>query len=278
MTEETHKSPRQGGPLTLLARIGFGARGAIYLLCAAFAIAAGLGFGARPRGIVDALYGITNSRLQIIAAAVGGLGLACLAAYFAIRGIWVCAKDRGAERWLLAGSLLGDAIIYAAVVVYTLGIVVGWRPNGDRETQTLTAWMLTQPFGRFVVGAVGLVILACGVAVVAWVLLADIDDDVDLPEYRKRLIEPIRRYGLAGRGVAASLVGVYWMGAALHQDPSQAHELGGTLLSVEHFALGWLLLLTLGLAFAASAIFDFVEALYHSPALAVSAEAGQARQ
>jgi hypothetical protein len=82
---------------------------------------------------------------------------------------------------------------------------------------------------------------------------------------QKRVIEPIGRYGLAGRGLAASLVGVYWVSAALHTDPSQAHELGGALQSVQEHAKGWLLLLPLALAFAASAIFDFVQALFHRP-------------
>jgi hypothetical protein len=29
--------------------------------------------------------------------------------------------------------------------------------------------------------------------------------------------------------VAVSLVGMYWMSAAVHADPSKAHELGGAL-------------------------------------------------
>ena len=71
--------------------------------------------------------------------------------------------------------------------------------------------------------------------------------------------------GLAGRGLAASLVGVYWVSAALHTDPSQAHELGGALQSVQQHSKGWLLLLPLALAFAASAVFDFVQASFHRP-------------
>jgi hypothetical protein len=120
---------------------------------------------------------------------------------------------------------------------------------------------LTQPFGRSLVGIVGLVILACGIGVIVWVLTTDIDDDVDLPESQKRAIEPIGRYGLAGRGVAVSLVGIYWISAAPDGESSKAHELGGALQAVQQNTKGWLLLLTLGCALAASAVFDFVEAL-----------------
>jgi Domain of Unknown Function (DUF1206) len=108
-------------------------------------------------------------------------------------------------------------------------------------------------------------ILGCGIGVIGWVMTSDIDEDVDLPEDEKRVIRPIGRFGLAGRGLAVSLVGMYWMSAAIQGDPSKAHELGGTLQAVQQNSKGWLLLLTLALAFAASALFDFVEALYHRP-------------
>ena len=81
-------------------------------------------------------------------------------------------------------------------------------------------------------------------------------------------IEPVGRYGLAGRGVAVCLVGIYWISAAIQGEPSKAHELGGALQAVQQNSQGWLLLLTLGLALAASAFFDFVEAFYHRPRLA----------
>ena len=107
-------------------------------------------------------------------------------------------------------------LIYGAVMISLLGVALGWHPDGERETQLGIAWALSQPFGRGVVGFVGLVILGCGIGVIAWVMTTDVDDDVDLPESEKRVIEPIAPYGLAGRGVGAALVGIYWMSAGIH--------------------------------------------------------------
>ena len=70
------------------------------------------------------------------------------------------------------------------------------------------------------------------------------------------------------RGMAISLVGVYWMAAAIQIEPSKAHELGGAFQAIQQTSKGWLLLLTLGVALAASSLFDFVEAFYHRPPLA----------
>src|SRR5204863_8832821 len=108
--------------------------------------------------------------------------------------------------------------------------------------------------------------MAIGVSVLG--TTTDIDYDVELPGSHQRTIERVGRYGRAGRCVAISLVGVYWMAAALQGEPSKAHELGGALRAVQQNSKGWLLLLTLGVALAASSLFDFVEAFYHRPRLA----------
>ena len=260
-------SETRDATLTIVARIGFATRGIVYLLVAAFATAAALGLGQQPHGIVDAVQAVTQNQLEILVAGSIGIGLACLATYFAIVGLRQCCRGRGARSWLFGAGMLGDALIYAAVMIAILSITIGWRPDGEREAHSWTAWLLGQPFGRGLVGFVGLLILVCGIAVIVWVMTTDIDEDVDLPESQKRAIEPIGRCGLAGRGVAIALVGLYFMSAAILGEAAKAHELGGALQAVQQNPKGWLLLLTLGVALTASSLFDFVEALYHSPRL-----------
>lgn len=188
--------------LTFMARVGFGARGLVYLLVAAFATAAALDFSEQPHGIIDAVQAITNTQLQVLLAGVTGTGLACLATYFAIAGLSQCCRSGGARNWLFVAGMIGDALIYAVIMISTWSILIGWHPDGERQTQTWTAWVSGQPSGRGLVGFVGFLILACGIGVIIWVMTTDIDGDVDLPEEQKRAIEPIGRYGLAGRGVA----------------------------------------------------------------------------
>ena len=196
-----------------MARVGFAARGLVYLLIAVFAILTALG-SQQPHGIIDAVQGVTNGQLERLLAGIIGVGLACLAAYFAIAGLCHCCGS-GARSWLLGAGMLGDALIYGVVMVSLLSLTFGWHPDGERETQSWTAWLLGQPFGRGLVGFVSVVILACGIGAIVWVITTDVDDDVDLPESQKRAIEPIGRYGLASHGLSVSLVGMYWISAAI---------------------------------------------------------------
>ena len=193
---ELLSSAAQGTTLTVMARIGFGARGLVYLLVAVFATAAALDFGQQPHGIIDAVQAVANTQLQVILAGSIGAGLACLAAYFAISGVWQCCRGRGFRRWLFAAGLLGDALIYAVVMIAILSLVFGWHPDGEQQTQAWTGWILGQPFGPGLVGVVGFLILTCGIGVIVWVMTTDIDDDVDLPDSEKRTIKPLGRYGL----------------------------------------------------------------------------------
>src|SRR5436305_13497223 len=143
--------------LTVVARFGFAARGLLYLLVGAFAVAAALGLGQQPHGIMDVLTALIDTRLQTVLAAVIGLGLACLAGYFAIRGLSHCCRGSGARRWLFGAGMLADALIYGAIMISLLSLALGWPPAGPRETQIWTAWALPQPVGRARVGFVRLV-------------------------------------------------------------------------------------------------------------------------
>jgi hypothetical protein len=122
------------------------------------------------------------------------------------------------------------------------------------------------PFGRVLLGLVGVVICGCGLAYLAWGLSADLERDLSLPPSEKRLFQPVARYGIGSRGVAIAFVGAYWLMAAINANPSQAHQLGQAMQDVRSHAYGWVLLLALGLAlglaFVASGSFDLVEAVF----------------
>jgi ABC-type phosphate/phosphonate transport system permease subunit len=106
--------------LTVIARLGFAARGLLYLLVGGFAVAAALGLGQQPHGIMDVLTALMDTRLQTVLAAVIGLGLACLAGYFAIRGLSHCCRGSGARRWLFGAGMIADALIYGLDLVATV--------------------------------------------------------------------------------------------------------------------------------------------------------------
>ena len=75
------RSSRSGLALTLMARLGYGARGIIYLLIGGNALAATAG-GQKPHGFTDGLQAIGNVPLRTAVALVLLAGLGCFAGYF----------------------------------------------------------------------------------------------------------------------------------------------------------------------------------------------------
>jgi hypothetical protein len=163
-----------------MARLGYGARGAIYLLIGGNALAAIAG-GQKPHGFTDALQVIGSAPLRIAVALVLLAGLGCFAGYFLIRGFRDLARQRGKRHRLAAAGLIGDAAIYIGFVGALASAAFNGQGGGEGQTRSWFAWTMHLPFGRVLLGLVGVVICGCGLAYLAWGLSADLERDLSLP-------------------------------------------------------------------------------------------------
>lgn len=249
------------GPTTLLARIGFASRAAIYLMIGGFAISAAFS-GARPRGLLGIIEAIVHSWFGAAIALAIAFGLACFAGWLAVTGFRRSNRSAIGKRWLLGVGMLGDAVLYAGFVIVVLGIA--WRGGGGNETALhgWVAWLFANTGGRALVGLVGAGVLGGGIGVLIWGWTRDVEQPLALSPRGKRLTTPISRFGVTGRGAALVLIGLYLLWAAFAADPSKAHGLGGALQQLHATALGWIVLLLFAASFIASAFFDLLEAFY----------------
>lgn len=246
----------------LLARIGFGARGVIYLLIGAFTAVAALRPAQPAHGLTGAMDAVARMPLGTFGIGAVGLGLACFALWLAIEGAARYTLGRGWRDRLMAVGMLGDAALYTVLVLLIVGVAIGWRSGGERELHSWIAWLFGQPLGRWVVGVVGGILIASGLGLIGWASTRDVEKNLDLPHDQKRLTRPISRLGVAGRGATLALIGFYVIAAAVDARPNEAHELGGLLQHLRHTAYGWVLLLLFALAFGASAFFDLLAAFF----------------
>jgi len=251
---------REAAPL--LARIGFSARGIVYLLIGGFTAAAALRADHPPRGLTDSMATVARWPFGGVLILAIGIGLGCFAGWLAIEGATRCVAARDYRKRLLAIGQLGDAALYAGLVVILLGLALGWHVGGEPALHNWVAWLFGQPFGRALVGLAGVALMAGGGGLVGWAWTRDIAVPLAMSPQEKELTRPVSRYGVTGRGVALVLIGVYLVVAAVDAKPNEAHELGGVLRHLRHTSYGWIALLLFALAFGASAFFDFLAALY----------------
>jgi hypothetical protein len=251
--------------VSALGRIGFAARGLVYLLIGTFATLAAFRPEQAPHGFTDSAQALIEKPFGNFVVLAIAVGLACLAGWLTAEALWHYTSGRGYRRWLLGVGRLGDAILYAGLMFALLGLLFGWRVGGEYELHRWVARLFSSPGGRSLAGIIGFGLALGGIGLIAWAWTHDIVAPLDMPPAEKRLTRPVSRCGVSGRGVALALIGFYLVSAAIHGTPTEAHELGGLLQHLRHTAYGWVLLLSFGAAFGASAVFDFLAAFYRRP-------------
>jgi hypothetical protein len=257
------KRKRQAWPLgraaSWMGRLGYAARGGIYLMVGLSAGLTTIDPSHKPGGFTDSLkvlqHGWAGGAVLVLLAA----GMACFAGWLTAAAVY--RRDHpGHAHIVLVAGLLGDAVVYVAFMASVLGMVFGAHAGGDSELQSWIAWVIGNSFGAALVGLGSVIVGACGLWLIGWGAVGDIEGPLEMPPFEKRLMLPIGRYGTAGRGAAITLVGAYLLVSAIHGDPRQAHELGGALQEMRGLSLGAAITGAFALAFIGSAVLDFVVA------------------
>jgi hypothetical protein len=249
-----------------LARLGYGARGVVYLLVGWFAMVAAVGAG-QPTDTKGALREILLQPFGKVLLAIVALGLVGHAVWRVAQG-WLDLDRHGENAMGLAvrGGLLASAAIHVALAFFALSLALGWQGpgsgNSGGETQDWTAWLLAQPFGRWLVGAVGIAVLGAAVGhfVKAWKMT-----------FRRYLradprtmdvICPIGRLGLGAKGIVFVLIGMFFLTAAWQLDSSESGGLGKALQTLQEQPYGPWVLGIVAAGLFAFGIYSVIQAVY----------------
>jgi hypothetical protein len=237
--------------LETLARAGYAARGVIYLIVGGLAALAAWGSGGRTTDGRGALIELLNAPFGKLLLAVVAAGLVCYAAWRSAQAL-LDADDHGTDTKGLAvrAGLAASAVIHLGLAVFALSLVAGWRSGSaqggeDQASQEWTAWLLSQPYGRWLVVGVGIAVLGAGVAhfVKAW--QARFERQFVMNANERRVITPLSRFGLAARGTVFLVVGGFFLLAALQNQP-----------------YGWMLLAVVALGLMAFGAYSLIESWY----------------
>lgn len=240
---------REAGPwVERLARMGYAARGVVYVIVGIIAAQAARG----KRGVTDqeGVFGEILSRpggkFMLGLMAVGLLGYALWR--FVEAGLDP-EHDGAGKRALFAVS----GVIHVGLALTAVRMAMGTSSGGGGNgAASWTAKVLDAPGGRFLVGIAALGVAAYGVVQLVQAYKAKLDKQLDLsplsPGARTWAIRAARA-GLAARGVVFLVLGFFLLQAARQSDASETRGLGGALDALHDTAYGtWVLgLVALGL-------------------------------
>jgi hypothetical protein len=242
----------------ILTRVGFGARGLIYLVMGVIAVQVAQGVRSAPADQQGALAAIGGQPFGYLLLIVIMIGLAGYSLWGVIRAIFDPLHLGSDLKGLLQRMwFFVSAATYGSLILPTYSYLTGGaRPvhNGAQtaQTQQFASTVMIDPWGRWVVGILGIFVIGVGLAQVYQGLSRKFDKQFQLyalDQEQAIWIELIGRVGTVARGLVFALTGVFLTGAAYYFNPEEARGIDGALIALLQQPYGpWLLsLVGLGL-------------------------------
>lgn len=244
---------------------GWAAKGVVYLALAYLVLQMAFGSSSQEASTTGALELIAGGTAGKVALIVVGLGLLAYAVgrileVTTLAGPGIETKDK-----VEAGVL---AAIYTSLALTAFGIVGiggGSGGGGQGKEKEGSAFLLGLPGGRWIVGLLGLAVIAFG----AYQAYKGIQKKF-LPTLRTGEMSPglraaTERIGTAAyvtKGAILALVGYFFIASAVRYDPDEAKGLDAALQEVAQESWGTVVLSLIALGLLAYAAFAFLESRY----------------
>lgn len=246
-----------------LARLGYAARGTVYLIVGGLALVAAIGSGGRATDSKGALQTVLEAPFGAVLLAMIAIGLLCFAAWRLAQGL-LDADRLGRKRQAIIrrAAYAASAVIYVGLAFTAVSILLGRRSgSGDESARDWTATLLSQPFGPWLVAAVASAIALGGLAIArrGW---TERFDRLALPPAARNWAVRMGRLGFFARAAIFLIVSGFLMASALHANSSEARGLAGALRSLQQQPYGWALLGATALGLVAFGAFQFITAAY----------------
>jgi Domain of Unknown Function (DUF1206) len=246
----------------LLARAGYGARGIVFLLVAGLAL-----FSTFAGGRADtqsALQAILQQPFGRIWIGLIGLGLAGFVVWRVAQSLANAdGQDDDMKGYAIRAALFGSAVTYAGLALTALGMALQMSGGGGSGGEEgLAAWVMAQPFGRYLAGIIGIGFVIGGVVTAMKGIKRRFGRYLELDTEKNSPAVLVSIYGLVARGAVFGIVGVFFVYAAFTVDPQQAGGMADALAWVHGLPFGGLIYAVVALGLAAFGLYNFVEARY----------------
>lgn len=247
-----------------LARLGYAARGVVYLLLGGLALASALWGGSDAEGSSDALSTLLRLPFGRILLGLVAIGLMGYVLWKMAQGL-LNADNRDDDMGgfvTRAGQLIsGGANLFLVLSAARLALSMGGG-GGSNGEETASAWLLQQPFGPILLGIVGCGVLAAGAVQVWYGVTHGYRKRLSLPAAHAQWMDPVCAFGIAARGVVFAIIGVFLCYAAFTVSPEQAGGTAEALDYVHSLPFGRWLYGLIALGLVAFGAYSIIQGLY----------------
>ncbi|MEQ8819746.1 MAG: DUF1206 domain-containing protein [Sumerlaeia bacterium] len=258
-------------PLEILARTGFVAKGVVYLIVGVLAAQAAFSGGGEGQvtGSKGAISSIADEPFGQIMLVLMGIGLVAYVAWRAAQAVLDPERENnGKSGWVKRAYHGASAVLYTGLAIQAFALVIGNSSGGGQGggAKGWTAKLMSQPFGQWLVGIFGAIIVIVGlIHFYKNVVKAEFWKKLKRHEMTNKVAKAVKVFGRAGyasRAVIFGIIGGFFIVAAIQQDPNEARGLGGALNTLATTSYGPWLLGVVAIGVAAYGAYQFVKARF----------------
>jgi len=257
--------------MTILARLGYGAKGVVYLIIGWLAVQVAIGAGGKTTDQRGALQVISEQPFGKFLLALVIIGLIGFAIWCFLQA-WFDTEGKGNNMKGIIGRL-GYAITGISYAILAFGAfqLVTRTGTGSAtkstttSTQDVTAQLLNHSWGVVAVVILGLIVIGVAFYMFAKAYTAKFQKRLlltGLSAQLKRGVIFLGRFGYAALGVVFSIIGIFLIVAAVQHNPHEAKGLDSVLRTLVQQPFGPWLLGIVALGLVAYGVYSFVEARY----------------
>jgi hypothetical protein len=248
-----------------LVRLGYAAKGVIYLLVGGLALQLALGDGGRITDKKGVLGEILQLPFGTPMLAMIGVGLLAYALWEIAKAFVAPMKAEGFKATMARAMGVGKGIIYGGIGWQALRIVTGAGQTASRSPEGYASDVMQLPLGNWALLLIGLGITIFGGRQVWLAAHSRFDDDMDQQHLRREgmgWVLQVGRAGMAGRGVVFAMMGVLLMRAGLDRRPSEAGGMADSLTALLSQPFGVFLLAAAAAGLVCYGVWQILHARY----------------
>lgn len=250
-----------------MARAGYASKGAVYVLVGVLAFMAAFGLGGSISGPKEALQSLQPKTFGEVLLGVAALGLFCYAVWRLVQAFYDAdGKGNDAKALAVRSGYAISGVIHLSLAWAVAQMILGGGGSGSTSSEDgLTARLMGQPFGVWLVGAVGVVIAIIAGYQIYRAVSGGFKKRLNLSEASGRVRDLLCRtcqFGLVARGVTFGIIAWFFLRAAVNYNPEEAGGLPEALGTIAAREYGPWLLGLMGLGLAAYGVYAFVEARF----------------
>jgi Domain of Unknown Function (DUF1206) len=251
-----------------IGRAGWFAKGVVYLIAGFLA----LSVAAKASGWADSASATGDEEaspigaIKTVAGSSGGtlllwllaIGMLLYAAWRVVSALLPGGTDAQATAHRI--GYIASAVMYITFAISAIALTrdAPKTPDGNQTVTDISASFMSNGFGRFIIGLLGVIVIGVGLYRISKGVKMDVEDELDMSGIspsRARWTERLGAVGEVGRGVGFSLVGFFLLRSAITYEASEATGLDGALRRLAVEPWGVVVVVVVGLGYAAYGLF-----------------------